>query len=88
MNDRCCPCGARFDRSSSVRPLRSPSLRMFISIRTLKSLSSDRKVCNVCRHLYDKWKRENLEFSSILDRLENDIVVNDDDQTNDSVIFC
>ncbi|CAF3030011.1 unnamed protein product [Rotaria socialis] len=87
MNERCCPCGARLDRSSCVRPLKSPCLRMFMSIRTLKSLSNDQKVCNVCRHSYIKWKSENSEFSAMLDHFENDMVVINDDANSDSYEF-
>ncbi|CAF1642473.1 unnamed protein product [Rotaria magnacalcarata] len=87
MNERCCPCGARLDRSSCVRPLKSPCLRMFMSIRTLKSLSNDQKVCNACRHLCIKWKSENSEFSPMLDHFENDMVVINDDANSDSYEF-
>ncbi|CAF5076159.1 unnamed protein product [Rotaria magnacalcarata] len=87
MNERCCPCGARLDRSSCVRPLKSPCLRMFMSIRTLKSLSNDQKVCNVCRHLYIKWKSENSEFSAMLDHFENDMIVINDEANSDSYEF-
>ena len=59
---------------------------MFMSIRTLKAVTNDQKVCNVCRHLYIKWKSENLEFSSMLDHFENDMVVINDDANIDSVI--
>ena len=86
MNDHCCPCGVRLDRSAAVRPLNSPCLRMFMSIRTMKSITCDMKVCNICRHLYNKWKNENSEFSAILNRLENEISKcndNDDNLTND-----
>jgi hypothetical protein len=74
MNDRSCPCGTRLDRSSAVRSLILPCLRMFMSIRTMQSLTSDTKICNVCRHLYTKWKKENFEFGTILNRLESDMV--------------
>ncbi|CAF4568929.1 unnamed protein product [Rotaria socialis] len=84
MNERCFPCGARLDCSSCVRPLKSPCLRMFMSIRTLKSLSTDQNVCNVCRHSYIKWKSENSAFSAMLDHFENDIVVINDDANSDS----
>ncbi|CAF4872633.1 unnamed protein product [Rotaria socialis] len=87
MNERCCPCGARLDRSSCVRPLKSPCLRMFMRIRTLKSLSYDQKVCNVCRHLYIKWKSENSEFSAMLDHFENDMLVINDNANSDSYQF-
>ncbi|CAM4955870.1 unnamed protein product [Rotaria socialis] len=84
MNERCFPCGAHLDCSSCVRPLKSPCLRMFMSIRTLKSLSTDQNVCNVCRHSYIKWKSENSAFSAMLDHFENDIVVINDDANSDS----
>ena len=60
---------------------------MFMSIRLMKSLANDSKVCNVCRHLYNKWKNENPEFSSILTRLEHDMLVENDDDDDDSVFF-
>lgn len=72
MSDRLCPCGARLDRSSTSRPLKSAGLRMFMSIRTMLPLSVDNKVCNVCRHLYAKWKRENAEFSWFITQLEGE----------------
>ncbi|CAF2181319.1 unnamed protein product, partial [Rotaria magnacalcarata] len=87
MNERCCLCGTRLDHSPCVRPLKSPCLRMCMSIRTLKSLSNDQKVPNVCRHLYMKWKSENSEFSSMLDHFENDMVVINDDANSDSYEF-
>ena len=70
MSDRCCPCGSRLDRSSSVRSLKSPCLCMFMSIRTMKSLTSETKVFNACRMQYKKWKNENAEFATILNQLE------------------
>ncbi len=85
MDDRFCPCGVCLDRSSASRPLKSPCLRMFMSIRTMKSLAIDSKVCNVCRHLYNKWKKENSEFSGILTHLESgmsDINDIDDNSVN------
>ncbi|CAF1684347.1 unnamed protein product [Rotaria magnacalcarata] len=60
---------------------------MCMSIRTLKSLSNDQKVCNVCRHSYIKWKSENSEFSAVLDHFENDMVVINDDANSDSYEF-
>jgi hypothetical protein len=47
----------------------------------MTSLTSDNKVCNICRHLYTKWKKENLEFSPIITRLEGDM--NDDSDIDD-----
>ena len=87
MDSRCCPCGVRLNRSSAVRPLKSPCLRMFMSMRTMKSLTSEAKICNVCRMLYKKWKNENSEFSSILTRLEHDMMVENDDDDNSVFVF-
>ena len=83
MADRCCPCGIRLNRSSATRPLKSPCLRMFMSIRMMKSLTSEMKVCNVCRILYRKWKQENPEFRNILNLLETD---RDEFDDNDTII--
>ncbi len=73
MNDRYCPCGTRLDRTSAIRPLKSPCLRMFMSIRTMKSLTIDTKICNPCRMEFIKWKKENSEFEMILNRVESDM---------------
>ena len=72
MNNRLCPCGARLDRSSTTRSLKSTGLRMFISMRTMISWTSDTKVCNICRLLYVKWKRGNSEFSWFISLLEGE----------------
>ena len=80
MNNRLCPCGARLDRSSTTRSLKSTGLRMFMSMRTMISWPSDTKVCNICRLLYVKWKRENLEFSWFISLLEGE---NDGDDGGD-----
>ena len=72
MNNRLCPCGARLDRSSTTRSLKSTGLRMFMSMRTMISWPSDTKVCNFCRLLYVKWKRENSEFSWFISLLEGE----------------
>lgn len=71
MSDGYCPCGARLNRSSAVRSLRSPFFRMFMSIRSMKTLTGATKVCNICRHLYNKWRRENLEYSGAFDYMES-----------------
>lgn len=71
MSDRYCPCGTRLDRSSAIRSLRSPFFRMFMSIRSMKPLTSSTKVCNICRHLYKKWRRENPEYSGVFDYMES-----------------
>lgn len=83
MSDRLCPCGVRLDRSSTIRPLKCAGLRMFMSIRTMISWTSDTKVCNICRLLYVKWKKENSEFSGFISLLEGE---NDgDDGGGDSI---
>ncbi len=84
MNDRCCPCGVRLDRTSAVRPLTSPCFRMFMSIRTIKCLTSDSKVCNNCRMLFVKWKKENSDFDMMLTRVESDMA--DDGNFNDNSV--
>lgn len=42
-----------------------------MSIRSMKTLTSATKVCNICRHLYHKWRRENLEYSGAFDYMES-----------------
>ena len=54
-----------------------------MSIRTMKSLTNETKVCNVCRLQYTRWKKENLEFGTILTSLVSGL--NDDDSDNSSV---
>ena len=51
MSDRLCPCGARLDRSSEVSSLASPFFRMFMSIRTMKSLVGGATVRSVAESL-------------------------------------
>ena len=82
MSDRLCPCGARLDRSSTVRSLGSPFFHLFMSIRTMKSVSSTTKVCQSCRHLYNKWRKENPEFSNVLGYMESGDSESEDSDTN------
>ena len=79
-----CPCGSLLSRTSTVRTLKSPSLRLFISIRTMKSVSSETKVCNACRTAYYGWKSNNAEFGDILSRIDNELLesVEIDEDTN------
>ena len=44
-----CPCGVSLATCSTVRQAKSSCLRLFISIRTNKSISPETKVCNTCR---------------------------------------
>ena len=71
MSDRFCPCGARLDRSCRVRSLGSPFFRMFMSIRTMEFVTSTTKVCNGCRHSFNKWRRQNPEFTDVLGYMES-----------------
>jgi len=91
MSDRVCPCGARLDRSSAVRSLASPFFRMFMSIRTMKSLASTTKVCNGCRYSYKKWRRENPEYSGIvgyMDSGDSEIEGSDTNSVRDGLHSC
>ena len=85
MNNRLCPCGARLDRSSTTRSLKSSGLRMFMSMRTMISWTSDTKVCNICRLLYVKWKKENSEFSWFISLLEGENDGDDGERDSASV---
>jgi hypothetical protein len=70
-----CPCGALLTSGSAVRFSKSPCLRLFISIRTNKSISPETKVCNACRNAYYTWKTNNPEFGNIFSRVENELFV-------------
>jgi hypothetical protein len=88
MSDQCCPCGARLSRSTAVRSLTSPCFRMFMSIGTMKSLQNTTKVCNICRHLFYKWRRENPEFKDFfiyMEGRESDIEASDTDSVSEAV---
>lgn len=82
MSHRYCPCGIRLDRSSAVRPLQDPLFRMFMSIRSLKPLINFTKACNVCRHLFDKWRKENPEYGGVVNYMESGGSEVQDDDTN------
>ena len=60
---------------------------MFTPIRTMKSLTSEIEVCNVCRMLCIKWKQKNPELGNIFNLLETDRAEYDDNDTaiDDSV---
>ena len=91
MSDRLCPCNARLDRSSAVRSLASPFFRMFMSIRTMKSLTSATKVCNGCRYSYKKWRRENPEFSGVvgyMDSGDSEMEGSDTNSVRDELHLC
>ncbi len=67
-----CPCGGLLTGSSTIRSLKPPCLRFFISIRTMKSVSPEEKVCNACRTAYYIWKTNNPEFGNIFSRIEQE----------------
>jgi hypothetical protein len=68
-----CPCGSLLERISSARSLRSPCLRLFVSIKTMQVVSSETKVCESCRGAYYSWKQNNPEFAEILSRVEQEV---------------
>ena len=77
-----CPCGALLTGGSTVRSSKSPCLRLFISIRTNKSISPETKVCNACRTAYYTWKTNNPEFGNIFSRVEKEL--SDDEEVVDT----
>jgi hypothetical protein len=68
-----CPCGSVVAEGSSARSLKSPCLRLFMSIRTMKCVSPEDKVCNACRGAYYTWKNKNSEFNNIFSRIEQEL---------------
>lgn len=84
-----CPCGKRLQRSSCGRPLKSPCLRLFLSIRTLEPVSVDAKICGSCRGAYYDWKRRNPEFDGILSTIDGEMSYDDDDDVSvvDEICF-
>ncbi|CAF5013088.1 unnamed protein product, partial [Rotaria sp. Silwood1] len=68
-----CPCGALLTGGSTIRSLKPPCLRLFISIRTMKYVSPEEKVCNACRTAYYNWKSNNPEFGCIFSRIEQEL---------------
>ena len=69
-----CSCGPLLYRSSSVRVLKSPCLRLFMPIRTMKIVTSETKNCNSCRTADHNWKSRYPEFGIICTRLEEELV--------------
>ncbi|CAF1405012.1 unnamed protein product [Rotaria magnacalcarata] len=68
-----CPCGLVLYRSSTVRPLKTPCLRLFMSIRTMKTVTPEIKICNACRTAYYDWKSRYPEFGNIFRRIEEEL---------------
>ena len=57
----------------TVRPMKSVCLRLFISIRTMKSVIPEEKVCDACRTTYYVWKNNNAEFGNLFSRIEEEL---------------
>ncbi|CAF4038104.1 unnamed protein product [Rotaria magnacalcarata] len=74
-----CPCGLVLYRSSTVRPLKTPCLRLFMSIRTMKTVTPETKICNACRTAYYDWKSRYPEFGNIFRRIEEELAEPDFD---------
>lgn len=72
-----CPCGVLLSQCSTVRPLKSPCLRLFVSIKTAKCVTPETKICNACRTAYYTWKNNYPEFGNILTRIEVDLSNNE-----------
>ena len=68
-----CPCGLLLYRSSAVRVLKNPCLRLFVSIRTMKAVTPETKVCNGCCTAYYSWKSRYSEFGNIFARVEEEL---------------
>jgi hypothetical protein len=77
-----CPCGYRLDRSSDGRSLKSPLLRLFISIRWMTSVTIDDKICNACRGSYYTWRKKNGEFDAVFSLIEENFPDDDDDNVH------
>ena len=67
-----CPCGSVVAGGSAERTLKCSTVRSFISIRTMQSISPEAKVCNTCRGAYYTWKNNNPEFGDIFSRVEQE----------------
>ena len=67
-----CLCGSVLDGIFSARPSKSPCWLLFISIRTMKLISPEGKVCDACRKAYYTWKDNNGEFGNI-SRIEQEL---------------
>ena len=68
-----CPCGSVVTEGAAGKSLKSPCLRLFISIRTMKSISPEAKVCNSCRGAYYTWRNSNSEFNNIFFLVEQEL---------------
>ena len=84
MSHYYCPCGMSLSRTSTVQSFKSSGLRLFVSIRTMKSLSPETKVCNTCRTAYYTWENINIEFGDILSHIDKQGLVDasGDEDTN------
>ncbi len=85
MNDRYYPYGICLDDSSTVQPLKSACFRMSISITIMRSVTSDPKVCRMCRLQFNKWIMEHSGFETTVARLDSNLIDGDDNDTRFSV---
>ena len=86
-----CPCGAVLASGTTVRSSKSSCLRLFMSIRTMKSVTTAAKVCNTCRTAYYTWKNNNPDFGDIFSRVERELsdvdALVDSDSVNERIVF-
>ena len=73
MPHQYCRCGALLPSGATIRSLKSPCLRLFMSIRTMKPVATETKVGSNCRTLYYTWKNNNPEFGDIFSRVEREL---------------
>ncbi|CAF4189825.1 unnamed protein product [Rotaria sordida] len=70
MDRNCFVCNSRFPRNSSGRPLECPAQRLFFSIRTMKTIPHNARICFNCRNVYREWKSKNEAFRLIMEHFE------------------
>lgn len=82
-----CPCGSRLERVSTAYSLKSPCLRLFLSIKTMQPVSAETKICNPCRVAYYKWKKNNPDFGDVLSRIEQEVSDHVENDVNESPVY-
>lgn len=81
-----CPCGLLLSRASTVRTLRPAGLRLFMTIKTMKPLAPETKICSACRTAYYTWKAMNPDFGDVLSRIDAELSRDDDEHEESSSV--